>query len=128
MALATLDKATAQYERQRNPDFPESVEAGVLVAMVEPGSPAERAGIQPGDVVVWFDRKPVRTGSDITDRLGFQVGRTIDVEVKRGRGGSARLKVVTEPLPPARQAGADAAILQRQRQQQGGGGFFGGPN
>jgi S1-C subfamily serine protease len=42
---------------------------GVLVAGVSPGSPASRAGIEPGDVIESFNGKPVRTRSELVTRL-----------------------------------------------------------
>ena len=39
---------------------------GVLVASVEPGSPAEKAGFRTGDVVTQFDRKSVASGRDLS--------------------------------------------------------------
>jgi len=39
---------------------------GVLVASVEPGGPAEKAGFRSGDVITEFDRKPVESGRDLS--------------------------------------------------------------
>jgi len=39
---------------------------GVLTASVEPGSPAERAGIKTGDVITAFNGKPVESGRDLS--------------------------------------------------------------
>ncbi len=43
-------------------------ESGVLVASVEAGSPADRAGVQEGDVIVAFDEQPV-PDIDVLHRL-----------------------------------------------------------
>jgi S1-C subfamily serine protease len=51
------------------------VESGLLIISIEPSSPAERAGIQPGDVVVSFDGHPVAGIDDLHKHLtGDQVG------------------------------------------------------
>jgi S1-C subfamily serine protease len=42
---------------------------GVLVAGVSPGSPASRAGIEPGDVIDSFNGNQVRTRSELVTRL-----------------------------------------------------------
>ncbi|HET9449903.1 MAG TPA: PDZ domain-containing protein, partial [Aggregicoccus sp.] len=42
---------------------------GALVAAVEPGSPAERAGLQPGMVVVEAGRAPVEDPASLVARL-----------------------------------------------------------
>lgn len=42
---------------------------GAVVENVVPGSPADNAGIQRGDVIVSVNRKPVRSASDVKDAL-----------------------------------------------------------
>lgn len=60
-------------------------ESGVLVVSVEDNSPARRAGIKAGDVIIAFDRQPV-TGIDDLHRLltEKQVGVASTVMVVRG--------------------------------------------
>jgi serine protease Do len=41
----------------------------VLVENVRPGSPAEDAGIQPGDVIVEVNRKPAASASEFADAV-----------------------------------------------------------
>jgi S1-C subfamily serine protease len=60
------------------------VESGVLVVAIEPGSPAEQAGLQPRDVVVALGDRPIAAVDDLhrnlTDDL---VGRTLPLTVIR---------------------------------------------
>ena len=42
---------------------------GVVVTQVEPGSPAENAGIQKGDVIHEVDRKPVKDVRGLMDQI-----------------------------------------------------------
>jgi membrane-associated protease RseP (regulator of RpoE activity) len=44
-------------------------ERGVLVARVVPGSPAARAGLRVGDVLVTVDRRPISAAEDILGTL-----------------------------------------------------------
>jgi S1-C subfamily serine protease len=71
-------------------------ENAVMVATVEPGSPAERAGIVAGDIILALDGVAV-TGADDLIRLlaGDKIGRAVEVETLRN--GSRR----TVTLVPA---------------------------
>ncbi|MED5263071.1 MAG: PDZ domain-containing protein, partial [Myxococcota bacterium] len=56
---------------------------GVLVAGVEPGSPAEEAGLRRGDVILEIDRKGVESVDQLTDRLAQADDRAL-VLISRG--------------------------------------------
>jgi S1-C subfamily serine protease len=76
--------------------------SGVMAASVEIDSPADRAGIKRGDVIVGFGGQVV-AGSDDLQRLltGDQVGARAAVTVIRGTEKIA-LEVVPASRPPAR--------------------------
>ena len=58
---------------------------GVVIRQVVPGSPAESAGLLPGDVIVSVDGKPVRTMDELRWRLrGSLDPKNIPVSVLRG--------------------------------------------
>lgn len=79
--------------------FP-NVREGVIVKSVTPGSPAHKAGLLPGDVIVSFDGKKVLRTKDILTSLGYTIGRHISVHVqRRGEKQLVMLDVITEPLP-----------------------------
>jgi len=54
------------------PDFAENPAPGVRLSGVRPGSPADRAGFRPGDVIVRFAGVTVRTLDDLTFALRKQ--------------------------------------------------------
>ncbi len=59
---------TVALPRRSISGYEPAVVGGVLVVVVEPGGPAERAGMEEGDVIVSFDDRPV-TGIDDLHRL-----------------------------------------------------------
>ncbi|OIQ86967.1 putative periplasmic serine endoprotease DegP-like precursor [mine drainage metagenome] len=57
---------------------------GALVAGIEKGSPAEKAGLEPGDVILKFDGKPIAASSDLPRIVGAtKPGREVTVELLR---------------------------------------------
>ena len=69
-------------------------DAGVLVAEVEAGSPAARAGIEVGDVITGVEGKSVTSTREVLRTIrGKKGGETVDVELVRGR--SPRKETVT---------------------------------
>src|SRR5690606_38977715 len=71
----------------------------VRVASVAPGSPAARAGLRPGDLIVSVNGRRVATPLDWEARLlDTPVGQTLQVVVN-GRGESRTAEIATEPLP-----------------------------
>ena len=71
-------------------NLPES--RGALVQTVEPGKPAEKAGIKPGDVVVDVDGHKVSTNRDLIDYISYlPVGSKVNISIIR----DGQRKVVT---------------------------------
>ncbi|MBD8905728.1 DegQ family serine endoprotease [Methylorubrum zatmanii] len=71
------------------PDLAEALKLGELrgavIANIEPGSPAERAGLQVGDVVTTVDGRPVHGATDLRNRIGLTpAGTAIRLAIKRG--------------------------------------------
>ena len=76
------------------PDFGQS-ENGVRFSDVQPGSPAAKAGLKAGDVLVDFSGKPIRNLYDFTDALrASKVGEVVNVTVLRdGKSLNASVKL-----------------------------------
>lgn len=67
---------------------------GTKVRSVEDGSPAEKAGIQEGDVIVRFDGEAVRSASQLARLVGeTPAGRSVAIEVTRG-GATQKLSAI----------------------------------
>jgi Peptidase family M28/PDZ domain/PA domain len=65
------------------PDFGE-VKDGVRFSDVRPGSPAAKAGLRAGDILVTFGDKPIHNLYDFTDALRrSKVGEVVEVKVLR---------------------------------------------
>lgn len=72
---------------------------GLLVAHLEPGGPAEKAGILLGDVLIGLGGKPVADTEAVQDVLrGARVGEEVEASVIRA-GETARVKVTLEARP-----------------------------
>ena len=62
-------------------------ESAVMVASVEPESPAARAGMAAGDIILTLDGAPI-TGADVLIRMlaGDKIGRTVEIDLLRNGG------------------------------------------
>ena len=59
---------------------------GALVAVVNPGGPAAKAGLEPGDVVIEFNGKPVRSRDDLVGHVvNTRPGTTVPLKVLRDK-------------------------------------------
>ena len=85
ISIDDTDGETGRHlRRQRKP--------GVLVTEVDQGSPAWRAGLQPGQVIAGVDRKPVESVDEFLKALSESDGKRILFLVSDGR--SSRFVVV----------------------------------
>jgi len=58
---------------------------GAVVITVEPGSPADKAGLKPRDIVTSVNGKAVRGSADLRNRMGLiPVGEEVELRVRRG--------------------------------------------
>jgi len=70
--------------------------AGALVAQVEPGSAAAKAGLRPGDVIVSANGQPIVASNDLPVLLGqLKAGDRVQLGVRRG-GEDVRLSAQLE--------------------------------
>lgn len=82
---------------------------GALISTVQPDSPAAKAGLRRGDVVLAFNGRPVKSGPDLRNRLGLTpIGDNIELTVWRdGRQLSVKMQIAA----PQDLASGDAQIV-----------------
>lgn len=93
LKVLELNDLVIQQLKERDPSFPD-VQKGVLVPMVTPRSPGDRAGFRPGDVMIELDGKPVKSTKEIFEILGDKVGVKMEARVVR-----ANKEVVLTVIP-----------------------------
>jgi thiol-disulfide isomerase/thioredoxin len=72
-----------------------------LVAEVVPDTPAARAGMVPGDVVVGIGDKPVTSAADVNAALSqYRIGEPFELRFQRA-GATQTARVGLEPMPSA---------------------------
>jgi serine protease Do len=79
---------------------------GIVVGFVEPGTPAAKAGLQRGDVIVSLDGKPVRSVHRFRNAIARQSpGSAVKLKVLR-KGEARAVKVTLGRLPKAEKRAA----------------------
>ena len=76
-------------------------ERGALVQDVTPGTPADRAGLRPYDVIIAADHRPIRSDEDLIRYIaGRQPGSQATLEIWRDGGArQVSVKLSERPLP-----------------------------
>jgi serine protease Do len=76
--------------------------AGALIAGIEKSSPAEKAGLEPGDVIVKFDGKVIASSNDLPRVVAAtKPGKTVQAEIMR-KGSLKTISVTVGDLPVER--------------------------
>ena len=78
--------------------------SGALVVAVQPGGPADRAGLAAGDVIVRFGDRPIAEPDDVAElTLELEPGTQVPIEVQRN-GKRQTMDVTLGTRPPLRRA------------------------
>jgi len=79
---------TFQEENSNNPVLMRELGApyGIVVEAVEPGSPADKVGIQAGDVITQVNGQAVHTGADLVNPIAqTPIGQSVKVQYVRNK-------------------------------------------
>ncbi|NPT36542.1 DegQ family serine endoprotease [Paraburkholderia xenovorans] len=80
---------------------------GALVSSVEPGGPADKAGVQPGDIILKFNGHPVDTATDLPRMVGdTKPGTRSTITIWR-KGQTRDLPVTIAEMQPDKTVKAD---------------------
>jgi serine protease Do len=135
VAVQEINQAFADSFKLERPE-------GALVSMVEKGSPADKAGLQSGDVILRVDGQPIVSSGDLpavigraspgdsvklgiwrqgaarelTARLANADDKAAQVASKKDAPGQGRLGLALRPLQPdeQQQAGVDSGLVIMQ--------------
>lgn len=85
-------------------------ESQVNIVDVLAGSPAERAGIQPGDIVLSINGQPVATDSELQDGVAVAAGQETVLAIRR-EGGDTAVTVIPEAAATDQRATIGVSIF-----------------
>jgi S1-C subfamily serine protease len=101
--LGLAGQPVALPESQRAAAGARESNAALLVVAVAAESPAARAGILVGDVILAFDGHPIESPEELLDELtGDRVGHTVSLQVLRGGAAQVVSLTVGERRRPSR--------------------------
>jgi len=72
---------------------------GAIISTVEPKSPAEQAGLKPGDVITEVNGRPVRRSIDLRNKIGMMpIGETVNLTILRDNKTRTTKVKIEKPL------------------------------
>ena len=96
VGVGMLDLTNEYYLWQNRIMIPEGVDSGVAIISVEKGSPADKAGLQPGDVIIAFDNTEIVSVASLRYHLyKHKNGDTIKVKyIRNGETKTTNMVIV----------------------------------
>jgi len=98
VTIVPVTPQIASYYNLTDPNG-QLLQQGALVEQVAAGSPAQQAGLQPGDVIVALDNNQVTADTPLGDILTqYQAGQQVTLTIiRQGRQGTTKLTLGTRP-------------------------------
>jgi len=88
---------------------------GALINRIEPGAPADKAGLEAGDVIVKIDGKPIEKSSDLPRLVGNTKPGTKSTLTIFRRGASKELSIVIAELEPEKVAQKPVEVEEKPK-------------
>jgi serine protease Do len=93
---------------------------GIVVEAVAPGSPADKAGIKPGDVIISVNGSAVRNGNDLVSPITqTPIGRAVTVQYVRNRQSNEVSVIVADRDKLFPETAEDSSQQPNQQQEPG---------
>jgi serine protease Do/serine protease DegQ len=74
---------------------------GAVISRIESNSPAAKAGLEPGDIIVTANGKPVKSSQDISNIVGLlQIGDKVDIDYFHGNEKKEVTAIIGKPEQP----------------------------
>jgi regulator of sigma E protease len=94
-------------------DVPEFLVGQAVINVVEPGSPADQAGIKPGDQIVFFDGVDKPDWQDVQNTVITSPGRSLPIVIERA---GQRMEFTLTPVKKGREEAGDVGMFPSYRQ------------
>ena len=119
----TPQNMTAQMAQQ----YRYSVSEGVFVCSVEPGSAAEKAGLQMGDVITKIGDTAISDMNDLNAaKKSYRAGDTVTLTIYRA-GGTKEVELTFDAVPQTQETAQDNSQQQQGGNSGGNGGYYYNP-
>lgn len=96
-----------------NPTYSEQPK--VLVAGVEPGSPADKAGLKRGDVIIQIADEPIKSAEQLTRFTKLHAGERVEIVIERGNLRQNTVASLRGPENPSGYLGVAPFTTHKQR-------------
>ena len=108
LGISTQDLTTALIEA-----FGLKQKKGAVITSVDENSPAHKAGLQPGDILIKINDQDIKNASDVHNRFGLlTVGEQVDFDILRG-GKSKKITTTVTAAKKDNNSSSPAAVNTR---------------